>query len=427
MDMVSGVYLTHMPEALACGLVKQETIDAAVRRVLALKERLGLFDNPYRLVVSDAATKQAIRELARDCARRSITLLTNQDILPISKNIRRIAVIGPLADAHMEMLGPWSATGRFEASVTILEGLKEALPDRDIFHAEGVSLAWDDDRGVAEACDLARGADLAVLCLGEAAYMSGEAACRATPDLPGAQRQLAEAVIATGTPCVILLTCGRPLMMGDLAGRAAAIVATWFLGDRAGHAIADVLTGVFNPCARLPITWPRVAGQIPIFYAQRSSGRPPDDANPFTSKYLDTPVTPLFPFGHGLSYGTAALENLRLDKETFFADEKIGVSVDVICSGDHSRRDTVFFFIHDPVASVARPVMELKHWRQVDLAPGERKTISLTLGIEDFIFPGVDLSPTVEPGMFDLLVGFSAAPEGLLRASLRLDARPTAV
>ena len=426
MDMVSGVYLENLPDALARGLVKQEQIDAAVRRVLALKEKLGLFDEPFRIATVDAHNPEAARNLARDSARRSITLLTNQNILPISKNIRRIAVIGPLADAQTEMLGSWSAAGRAENSVTILEGLKAALPAHDIVHAEGVSLAWDDDRGVAEACELARGADLTVLCLGEAAYMSGEAACRATPDLPGAQQQLAEAVIATETPCVIALTCGRPLMIGDLAERAGAIVATWFLGDMAGHAIADVMTGAFNPCARLPITWPRQTGQIPIFYAQRSSGRPPDDTNPFTSKYLDVPVTPLFPFGHGQSYGKAMLENLRLDKETYFVDEKIHVAVDIICSGNIARRETIFFFIHDPVASVARPVLELKCWRQIDLAPGDRKTISVTLDADDFSFSGRDLKPMLEPGAFELLAGFSAAPEGLLRARLHLVARPNA-
>jgi beta-glucosidase len=426
MDMVSGVYLENLPDALARGLVKQEQIDAAVRRVLALKEKLGLFEEPIRITTVDAQNPEAARNLARDSARRSITLLTNQNILPISKNMRRIAVIGPLADARMEMLGSWSAAGRAENSVTILEGLKAALPMHDIVHTEGVSLAWDDDRGVAEACELARGADLVVLCLGEAAYMSGEAACRATPDLPGAQQQLAEAVITTEAPCVITLTCGRPLMISDLAARAGAIVATWFLGDMAGHAIADVLTGAFNPCARLPITWPRQTGQIPIFYAQRSSGRPPDDTNPFTSKYLDVPVTPLFPFGHGLSYGEASLENLRLDKETYFADEKISVNVDVICSGNIARRETIFFFIHDPVASVARPVLELKRWHQIDLAPGDRKIISVTLDADDFSFPGRDLDPTLEPGAFELFAGFSAAPEGLLRARLQIDARPNA-
>jgi beta-glucosidase len=427
MDMVSGVYLENLPEALARGLVKEETIDAAVRRVLALKERLGLFDDPYRLVDSDAAQAQASGELARESAGRSIVLLTNHDILPIGKHIRRIAVIGPLAQARMEMLGPWSAAGRAEQSVTIFEGLTSALPDCDIVYAEGVGLVRDDGAGIVGACELARNAELALLCLGEAAYMSGEAACRAAPDLPGAQKQLAEAVIATGTPSVILLTSGRPIMIGDLAEHAGAIVATWFLGEMAGHAIADVLTGAVNPSARLPITWPRVTGQIPIFYAQCSSGRPPDETNPFTSKYLDSPVTPLFSFGHGLSYGQASLENFRVGKETFFIDERIEISVDVVCSGNVARRETVFFFIHDRVASVVRPVMELKHWRQIDLAPGERKTISLMLGVDDFVFPGVDLKPTVEPGVFDLFVGFSATPQELLRVSLTLAARRIAV
>ncbi len=426
MDMVSGVFLEHLPEALARGLVREDIIDAAVRRVLALKERLGLFDDPVRLVVSCAARTEAAQELARDCARRSIVLLTNRRILPIDKNLRRLAVIGPLADARMEMQGPWSAAGRPETCVTILEGLKAALPDCEVVHAEGVGLDRDDDCGVAGACELARRADLTVLCMGEAAYMSGEAACRATPDLPGAQQQLAQAVIATGTPNALLLVSGRPLMIGDLAESAGAIVATWFPGAMAGHAIADVLTGAFNPCARLPITWPRVTGQIPIFYAQRASGRPTDEANPFTSKYLDVAVTPLFPFGHGLSYGQASLENLRLDRERYFTGEDIGVSVDVICSEECARRETVFFFLHDRVASVARPIMELKRWRQIDLAPGERMTVSLTLGIEDLVFPGVELRPIVEPGAFDLFVGFSAAPETLLRASFSLLARPDA-
>ena len=426
MDMVSGAYLENLPAALARGLVKEETIDAAVRRVLALKERLGLFDDPYRRVAPDAAKAQATQELARDSARRSIVLLTNRDVLPIGKNIRRIAVIGPLADARMEMLGPWSAAGRAGASVTILEGLKAALPDCEIVHVEGVDLVHDDDRGLDAACEMARDADLAVLCLGEPAYMSGEAACRATPDLPGAQHRLAAAVIATGTPSVMLLTGGRPLVIGDLAERAGAIVATWFLGDAAGHAIADVLTGAFNPCARLPVTWPRVTGQIPIFYAQRSSGRPSDETNPFTSKYLDVAVTPLFPYGHGLSYGQASLENLRLARETFFIDEKIDVTVDVVCSDACARRETVFCFIHDRVASVARPVMELRRWRQFNLEPGERTTISLTLDAEDFVFFGADLKPAIEAGVFDIFVGFSAAPERLLRASLVLALRPDA-
>lgn len=426
MDMVSGVFLEHLPEALSRGLVKEEFIDAAVRRVLALKGRLGLFDNPFRLAVSCASRTPDALELARECARRSIVLLANRQVLPIDKNLRRLAVIGPLADARMEMQGPWSAAGRPGTCVTILEGLKAALPDCDVVHAEGVGLGRDDDHGVAGACELARWADLTVLCLGEAAHMSGEAACRATPDLPGAQQQLAQAVIATGSPNALVLVSGRPLMIGDLAESAGAIVATWFPGVMAGHAIADVLTGAFNPSARLPITWPRLTGQIPIFYAQRSSGRPPDEANPFTSKYLDVAATPLFPFGHGLSYGRASLENLRLDRETYFTGEEISVSVDVICSEDYARRETVFFFIHDRVASVARPVMELKRWRQIDLAPGERMTISLTLEMEDLVFPGVELRPIAEPGVFDLFVGFSAASEALLRASFNLLARPGA-
>ncbi len=388
MDMMSGAYVRRLPEALARGLVDQEDIDAAVRRVLELKQRLGLFDDPYRRVAPTEYSAATLRELALNVARRAVTLLSNRDILPLPADVRRVAVIGPLADARAEMLGPWSAAGRAENCVTILEGLKAALPHCEIaFHA-GVSIDGEDEGGIEPACALCAGADVVVLCLGEAAGMSGEAASRATPRLPGRQRELAEAVLATGAPVVALLCSGRPLIATWLIERAQATLATWFLGDMAGHAIADVLTGRFNPTARLPITWPREIGQIPIFYAERSSGRPADAANPFTSKYLDLSIEPLFPFGHGLSYCKVKLANLRVNRTEFDPKENIEVEVDASSEGRVATEETIFLFVHDLVASVARPLIELKCWAKVALAPGQTKAVAFTLTPECFCFLG---------------------------------------
>jgi beta-glucosidase len=296
-DMMSGAYSQGLVPALARGLVSIEEIDAAARRVLRLKERLGLFDDPYRRGSTAAATAGVLaarRELAREAARRSIVLLTNEHVLPLSPNLRRIALIGPLAEARAEMLGPWALAGSASDPVTIREGLAAALPDTDIVFAPGVTIAGEETSGIDAAREICRDADLVLLCLGEAATMSGEAASRANPGLPGVQNALAEALFALGKPVVLLISSGRPLMIGAIAAKAHALVATWFLGVEAGNAIADVLTGKYNPTGRLPVTWPRDVGQVPIFFAERPSGRPANPDDLYTSKYLDMPVEPLF-------------------------------------------------------------------------------------------------------------------------------------
>ncbi len=420
MDMVSGAYLRCLPEALARGLVAEADIDAAVARVLRLKERLGLFDDPYRFATPAEGVQEAHRQLALDAARRAITLLSNRGILPLAADVRRIAVIGPLADARADMLGPWSAAGAAENCVTILEGLKAALPACDPIHCTGVSIEGDDERGIELACTLARRADVVVLCLGESAGMSGEAACRATPGLPGKQRQLAESIMATGAPAVALLSCGRPLTAPWLFEQAQAVLATWFLGDMAGHAIADVLTGRFNPCARLAVTWPRDVGQVPIFYASRPTGRPPDANNFYSSKYLDLPVEPQFPFGHGLSYARVTLANLRVNRLEFQRGDEVEVRVEARNESEVATEETIFLFLHDVTARVARPLMELKAWAKVALEPGKSKTVAFTLTAESFSFPGEDMEVMFEPGAFDILVGLSADRKTLLTASLRM-------
>ena len=417
-DMVSGAYSRGLGGALQRGLVELAQIDAAASRVLALKQRLGLFDDPYRrgapAAPRNAAQLAAPRELAREAARRAIVVLTNSGVLPLAAGLRRIAVIGPLAKARTDMRGSWSAAGEPDDPVTILEGLRAALPDREIVFAEGVGIDGTAVEGIAEAVAACRSADAIVMCLGEAAAMSGEAASRANPDLPGRQRLLAEAALDSGKPVVALLSSGRPLIAPWLMARAGAVVAAWFLGSEAGHAIADVVTGQFNPTGHLPVTWPRDIGQAPIYYAARPSGRPADPDDHFTSKYLDMPVEPQFPFGHGLSYGRLRLENLCVSAQTFRAGDDILASVDVINEGTLASQASVFLFVRDVVASIARPLLELKGVAKIGLAPGERGVARLPVPAAAFAFPRGDFQPAIEPGRFEISVGLSADRAALL-------------
>lgn len=421
-DMMSGAYSQGLAPGIERGLVSIEDIDAAVRRVLKLKERLGLFDAPCRRG-TDAARAPGLstarRDLACEAGRRSIVLLTNDQVLPLSSGLRRIALIGPLADARADMLGSWAMAGNAADAVTIREGLTAALPDAEIAFAPGVSIAGDNTSGIATSLEICRGADLVLLCLGEAANMSGEAASRANPGLPGIQNSLAEAIFDLGKPVVVLLSSGRPLMIGAIAAKAQALVATWFLGVEAGNAIADVLTGTFNPIGRLPITWPRDVGQVPIFFAELPSGRPANPDDRYTSKYLDMPVEPLFPFGHGLSYSRFSLTSLRVNKVAFKRADELTIEVDVTNEGPLAGEETVFLFARDVVASVARPLLELKGFGQIALAPTESGTVCFRLAAETLAFPGLDLKPVFEPGEFLLFAGQSADPLGLLTMKIR--------
>ncbi|MBB4198218.1 beta-glucosidase [Rhodoblastus sphagnicola] len=416
LDMVSGVYFSALPEAVARGLVAMADIDAAARRVLRLKQKLGLFDDPYRRIRAPAPAPD--KALALQAARGAITLLANDGILPLDEKIRAIAVIGPLADAREEMVGPWTLAADPSQCVSILDGLRAALPGCDIRHAPGVSIRGDDESGIARAQEICTGADVVILCVGEAANMSGEASSRAHPGLPGAQRQLAEAVLASGRPVIALLSSGRPLIVPWLAERARALVATWFLGAAAGQAIAEVLTGRVNPTGRLPVTWPRAVGQIPIFFAERPASRPLKPDDPFTSKYIDTPNDPQFPFGHGLSYAMVALNNLRLGQTEFRAGDTIRVEVEAQNLSDRATLETIFLFARDRVASVAPPLLELKDWMKVDLSPGEKKTVVFTLAAEALSCLGPDFAPRLEPGDFDISVGLSADRRKLLSARI---------
>jgi beta-glucosidase len=423
-DMVGGAYITGLPLALERGLVEMPWIDAAVRRVLALKERLGLFEKPRARGAtqqSEAGSAAERRELARDVARRSIVLLKNDGaLLPLPASIRRIALIGPLADAPVHMLGPWAGAGAAKNTVTILEGLRSTLPECEVRYAPGVEIDGKEVQGITEVRSICRRADVVILCVGEAADMAGEAASRARPGLPGRQQELADAVLALGKPVVVLLSSGRPLMVTPLVERATAVVATWFLGSEAGNAIADVLTGRFNPCGRLPVTWPLDTGQVPIFFGAGSTGRPPDAQTRYSSKYIDLPVEPLFAFGHGLSYTRFSHANLRLRAYDIAPGDQLVAEVEVSNDGERDGEETVFLFTHDVVASVARPLLELKAMAKVRLARGERGTVALFVPVDALSYLDARLRTVLEPGELEVYVGPSASQGALLKTTVRV-------
>jgi beta-glucosidase len=428
-DMVSGAYLEGLPPALERGLVTLAQIDESVRRVLTLKMRLGLFADPYRrgATAESAEVVGERRRLARQVGARSIVLLTNRDeALPLSPDIRRLALIGPLADAPAEMRGPWWSAAQPESQVGVLAGIRAALPEAQILYASGVDIAGPDESGIAAALELCDSAQAVVLCLGEAATMSGEAASRAHPELPGRQRELAEAVLRRGgsraVPVIAVLFSGRPLIVPWLAERASALVAAWFPGCEAGHALADILTGNTSPSGRTPITWPRAVGQIPLYFGQRNGGRPTHPVGPFSSKYIDESTEPLFPFGHGLTYGRCTLSGLHVTPESAAASAIVEVRVEIENHGSHRAEETVFLFTRRLKSRVAPPGLELQGVGKIALDPGARETLTLLLPVANLRTLGPDLEPALEPGEIEILVGPSADRASLLNARISLRA-----
>ena len=430
-DMMADAYRRGLPVALARGWVSMAEIDESVRRVLLLKERLGLFEDPYRrgAIAQTPAAMALRRSLARLVGSRAIVMLKNEaGVLPLVKETIRLAVVGPLADAAAEMRGPWWGAAPPEAQVTVLEAMREMLADTDsetrVLHAAGVDIDSDRVSGVATALDVCQHVDAILLCVGEAAAMSGEAASRAHLGLPGRQREFAVAVFARAKelriPVIVVLFSGRPLVIPWLAEKADALLAAWFLGSEAGNAIAEVILGHVSPSGRTPVSWPRAAGQVPIFFGQRPTGRPANANDHFTSKYLDVPNEPLFPFGHGLTYGHFIYSNLRVPIDDVTENDIIVVHVDLLNDGARCAEETVFLFTHDTLAGVARPALELKGFAKIQLQPGERGTVTLQLPAADLRFLSGDLELVFEAGEVEILVGPCAGPDQLLRGSIHL-------
>ena len=415
-DMVSNIYLKDLPAAVQAGRVPIAEVDASVRRVLNAKFRLGLFEDPYRYC-KDAARQEAMtltaehRAAARRLAQRSMVLLENDGgVLPLSTSLRSLAVIGPLADEPWGMLGNWVGIGRPEDAVTPLAALRAALGEGTrLMVVKGSGIEGDDTSEIEAAVRAARQADAVVMFLGEHPEMSAEANNRTSLDLPGVQEQLALAVAATGKPVVAVLLNGRPLSIGALQGKVPAILEAWYPGVEGGNAIVDVLFGAVNPSGKLPVTVPRNVGQVPIYHAHRNTGRPPAKDNKFTSKYIDVPWTPLYPFGHGLSYTTFEYGVPAVSAGTVPVDDpRVQVSVQVTNTGARAGTEVVQLYLRDEVASVTQPVRRLRGFQRVELQPGESRTVRFELDADDLALFDAQLRQVVEPGQFTVFVGGSS-------------------
>jgi beta-glucosidase len=412
MEMVSRLYNKHGAQLIKEGKVSQATIDEAVRRVLRIKFRLGLFEKPYADEARELSDIMNAEHLAaaREIAGRSMVLLRNErETLPLSKSLKAIAVIGPLSDDQKNLIGSWTGDGKAEDAVTVLAGIKSKVsPQTKVAYAKGCELACENADGFAEAVRVAKESNAAIIVVGESAEMSGEAASRSSLDLPGRQLDLIKAIHATGKPYVVVLMNGRPLTINWIAENSPAVLETWFAGTQAGNAISDVLFGDVNPGGKLPVTFPRNVGQIPIYYNYKNTGRPPDVNNKYTSKYLDVPVTPLYPFGFGLSYTQFQFTNLQLSAPKIRADGRLTVSVEVENVGKRTGDEVVQLYVRDVAASRTRPVRELKGFERVTLKAGEKRRVTFTLTPEHLGFYNREMHFVVEPGEFKIFVGNSS-------------------
>ncbi len=415
MSMQSGLFIRYLPELVKSGAVPMGTVDVAVRRILYVKAAIGLFDNPYRSLNAEAEQTRiytaAHRGLAREAAARSVVLLKNAGVLPIDPaKGQSIALIGPFAEDTANLYGPWAFYGDPGKGVDIATGLRAALPDAaKLSVTRGSDISGAIDGGIAQAVTAAKAADIVLLAIGESQAMSGEAQSRTVIDIPAAQQALADAVVATGKPVVILLRHGRALALHGGVADAQAILATWFLGSEAGHAIADILLGRVDPSGKLPVSFPWESGQEPFFYDRKSTGRPVvDDRTEYKARYTTTDNSARFPFGHGLSYTDFALDRLKLSDSALRWDSAIEITVRVTNAGGRKGSEVVQLYIRDRVASRTRPIRELKRMARVTLAPGDSRIVRFSLSRTDLEFVGARNRRIAEPGLFDLWVGSSS-------------------
>jgi beta-glucosidase len=436
------VYGTPLATALEKGRLEESLVDAAVARVLRLKFRLGLFDRPYVDPPSPAALEVLAGSeagVARELARRSLVLVKNEGLLPMPADLRQIALIGPIADSARDLLGDYSHLVHMETlremqgernalgivgpgqliqpadelrgRRTILDAVRTRLPGAAIRHARGTGIHDGTDAEIVDAVAAARDADIAVVVLGERSGLTddsttGEFRDRRELGFMGRQQELLEAVVATGTPMVLVVVSGRPLAIDWAARHCPAILLAWVPGDEGPDAIVDVLTGAVSPGGKLPISIPRHVGQLPVTYRHHPSG----GRSQWKGDYVDGPVGPLWPFGHGLSYTTFALSGLRLDRTELATNGgRLTVSVDVENTGHRAGDEVIQLYVRDEEATVARPVLELRGFRRLGLAPGERRTVSFQLSAEQFAYTGIDYRRVVEPGRVTLFVGTSSA------------------
>ena len=427
MEMVSTAFARNAADAVAAGELSEAAIDRAVERILRVKHRLGLFDRPYADPERAASVLLADdhRAAARDAAARSLVLLENRGALPLAADPGRLAVIGPLADAAGDQLGCWAPDGRGADAVTPLAALRERLGPERVVHEPGLASPRDAaGTGVEAARRVAEGADAVVAFLGEPMVLSGEAHSRAFLEMPGGQAELLEALVATGKPVILVVMAGRPLTIGPLLDRCAAVLMAWHPGTEGGPALADVLLGAREPGGRLPVSWPHVVGQVPLYYNHKRTGRPPRPDMPspeigtpeepvgYAACYLDAPHTPRYPFGYGLGYTSFAFGEIAVSPESAPAGEPVEVAATVTNTGSRSGETVAELYVRDPVASVTRPVRELKGFQRLALAPGESERVRFVLRGSDLAFPGREMAWRYEAGAFHVWIAPHAEAEG---------------
>lgn len=432
MDMVGEGFLSTLQQSLKDGKVTNKQIDMACRRVLEAKYKLGLFDDPYRYCNEERAKKEIFsaehRKIARETATQTCVLLKNNNVLPLKKS-GKLALIGPLADNKENMPGTWAVAANFDKAVSLLQGMTELVgKEVKILHSYGSNLDADsmfeeragmfgksfkrDTRPAAQiikdALAVANQADVIVAALGESAEMSGESSSRSNIEIPKVQRDLLEALVKTGKPVVLVLFTGRPLAINWENANVPAILNVWFPGSEAGYAITDVLFGDVNPSGKLTTSWPQNVGQLPLYYAQKNTGRPLAEGQwfqKFRSNYLDVSNDPLYPFGYGLSYTTFEYGDLKLDKTKLVGEEKLKASITVKNTGKYAGKEVVQLYIRDVVGSVTRPLKELKGFQKIELKPGESKEVTFEIGTEALMFYNYDLAHVWEEGEFIIMLG----------------------
>ena len=428
MDMESRSYIYNLSKLVKAGKVKLQLIDDAVRRILRKKFEMGLFDDPFKFCNKEREKQQWNNtenlKAAKLVAEKSIVLLKNDDhLLPLSKQTKTIALIGPFIKAVRDNLGFWSYqwpddSGRI---VTQWQGVQNKLgSNAKLLYAQGCGINDSAQAGFEEAIDIAKQADVVILSVGEASDWSGEAKSRSNIRLPGMQEDLVKAIYATGKPIVVLINAGRPLIFNWTADHIPAILYTWWLGTEAGDAISDVLFGDYNPSAKLPISFPRTEGQIPIYYNYFKTGRPAtsDSDRFYRSAYIDLSIYPRFPFGYGLSYTSFDYGDITLSNTTIKANQSIRATVTLKNTGNYDGEETVQFYVQDIVGSVVRPVKELKGFQKVFLTKGESKQVSFTIDVNKLKFYNSALEYIYEPGDFKVYIGSNS--QDVKEASFKL-------
>lgn len=421
MSMQSGVYREHLPDLVRKGEVPEAKLNQSVRRVLAAKAMLGLFEDPFRRIdLKREAVRSLLprtRALAREAGRKSIVMLKNDgDLLPLPRSGKRIALIGPFAAGQHDLVGPWTVYGEEKQAVDLATGVRAAIADRSALIVEqGSGIEEPIAGGLQKALAAAKAADIVVLAIGEGQNMSGEAQSRTEITVPEPQQALAEVVASAGKPIVVVLKHGRALALEGAVVDAPAILATWFLGTETGHSIADVLFGSYSPSGRLPASFPWKSGQEPYYYAHKPTGRPnpADGMEPYKARFRGLRNNARFPFGHGLTYGKIGYSGMSLSSSTMRMNGTIDIAATITNSGSGAAEEVVQLYIHDQVASITQPVRELKAFRKVALAPGQSQVVRFTLTTADLSFYGLQNRPVVEPGKFDVWIAPSAEAEGV--------------